>query len=360
MKFSQVFFLFIILFCSCQEKSNESYISKVKVVEMESTIKILNRIDSLITEEDVKDFLVSQDSIYLKEENIVFGFNTVYNFFHKKVCKVVYDNLEVKPYFKGDIDNNGYTDIGIMYYELKDRYELMGGQIFVIILGKPNNEFELIRPYSTYYFKDKTNCSSFELGCIEQLRFLGLTLKKENIPAIFHDYEPLDLHEEKSDNTIRKRDTLIFWKNNLIEYNPNPSKHKIQEIKVNFLGSSNDDICCNPHFDIRYTQDSIYYHGRMWIENSKKETKNNRQEFEELCEMLNYIIDFSKPEQDLRQSEDIETNYILEITYDDNKKIKVIDGQSCSCSFSSFGLDIFYDKILQTKFVRRVRHDFRP
>lgn len=211
-------------------------------------------------------------------------------------------------------------------------------------------------PYSTHYLKPKTNCSSFELGFMEQLSFSAFSFKKEKIPVIFHDYEPLRLYKKPQSNIKRKRDTLIFWKDKLIEYNPRPSKHKIHEIKASFLGRDSDDICCNPHFEVRYTQDSIFYQGNMWIELGKEEAKNNTQEYEAICEILNYIIDFEQPEQDFREDKDDEIQYIIEISYDDHKKLKIIDGPDCYCTFSSFGLNILYNTILDIKFISNRRY----
>ncbi len=355
MKLRVFFFLFTISIYSCQNKNKQSDISHTKIPEIKNTTKIPNKIDSLETESEVRDFMANLKAVYSKKEEIVFGFNTTYNLYHKEICKSIYDSTNTKSFFKGDFDQNGYTDIGIMYYELQHRYELNGGQIFLIILGKPNNEFEVRRPYSTWFFKQNTSCSTFELGHIEKLSFSGLTFKKEQIPVIFHDYEPLDIHEKKTADTKRQHDTLIFWKNNFVEYNSRPSKYKIHNINIDFLGSSNDDICCNPHFDIKYTKDSIFYEGRMWIKEGAERAENNIKEYEELCEILNYVVDFSESEQDLRQHKKVEINYIIEIIYDDNKKLRIIDGHSCYCLFSSFGMDMFYDTILQTKFLKEKR-----
>lgn len=71
---------------ACQNKHKKPNIFKAKATKIEDLIKLPNKIDSLKTEEAIRDFMVSLEGIYSKAENIRFGFNTVYHTYHKRAC----------------------------------------------------------------------------------------------------------------------------------------------------------------------------------------------------------------------------------------------------------------------------------
>jgi len=319
-----IFFLFINEFYFCQNR-------------------IYSKIDSLESEQQVQNFVrtsIKKDSAFAKFElRKIYDFNT-----HtvSDLIKKTADSLKInKNFYKGDFDNNGFTDLII----IGDDGSCSG--------MKPLENGE----YESY------SCD-FSVLCILDLgdRFLVKNLQQnhqdEVIPYISkinnRDYIKVFYEESNFDsfgfiNKISNK-ILSFKFDDFIEYNPNVKNHDVQRIIFETSG-------CFGTCPIFKLEISKFGNAKFIAESYNFSKKYSRKPEGTFITFLNFIslqelfgildyISFSDLKNDYAVHWTDDQTSTLTIIYDDGK-IKSIRDYGL---VGTYGLKLLYKKLFDLRF----------
>lgn len=266
-----------------------------------------NRIDSLITAEDVENFVNN------KKNKINHRLSLEDKLKYDWYCNVINDSLKPqKTWWKADFDLNGLTDL--------------------LITGNTYNGPE------TVYILDTGN--SFELknlsmgNLYEQCSF---AIPKNN-KITYYSIKILDRYGSLS-KLIKQE--LIYKNGSFIEENPNVQRHHILEIEFEKGGShwinSNTKIEIVSNRDITWTVTKDD-HSQVYS------SKLSKEKFKEIIDLLNYI-DFENLHDEYNVSYSDAGTIHLKVTYD-HLKVKIIRDYG---GMGTRGLRKLYDTILALK-----------
>jgi len=307
------YLIIFLVFISCQGPA-------VKLVAIHKT-----KIDSLVTEEQVKQFLVSTDAYY---ENFTVMKAGDYRDTHSDslFCKSIADSLKIdKSFYKADFDQNGYTDL------------LVSGNQYsfgvLVIMNHAKNKYT-----TTYLSGDAWRNSSFpKLDSIE------------GIPVIDYSFKtPRRYHDTTSCVSLTKT-TLIYRFGGFVEYNAAPVQHVISKVDYEAFGCWGTA----PVFKMTVAMSGK---GLLDAIDNNKDGKSlelkgkysgtiKSTQYEQLTELLNYINftnllnDYSIWVSDMPEG-------VLKITYDDGKTI-VIDDYGMQ---GTYGLQRVYGLLEELRF----------
>lgn len=267
----------------------------------------LNKIDSLLSTNDVKNFIKNENNKSNYELNIDDKID--YDWY----CNVIADSLKLKQNWgKADFDNNGLTDLLVTGNTTE-------GPRTIYILDKGN------------YFESKT-LSKGKL--YEQCSFS--TVKGNKI-----EYQSVKILDQYGSLSKLTKENLVYKYGDFIEENSNPKKHNILEIELEATGSywnrSSTKIKIVSNKDITWIIDED--------DNTKvSSSKLSNEEFKEIIDLLHYI-DFENLEEEYNVSYSDAGTTSLKITYD-NLKVKNISDYG---GMGTRGLTKLYDILLQLK-----------
>ncbi|ALR32076.1 hypothetical protein ATE47_16800 [Chryseobacterium sp. IHB B 17019] len=267
----------------------------------------LNKIDSLLSTNDVKNFIKNENNKSNYELNIDDKID--YDWY----CNVIADSLKLKQNWgKADFDNNGLTDLLVTGNTTE-------GPRTIYILDKGN------------YFESKT-LSKGKL--YEQCSFS--TVKGNKI-----EYQSVKILDQYGSLSKLTKENLVYKYGDFIEKNSNPKKHNILEIELEDTGSywnrSSTKIKIVSNKDITWIIDEDY--------NTKvSSSKLSNEEFKGIIDLLHYI-DFENLEEEYNVSYSDAGTTSLKITYD-SLKVKNISDYG---GMGTRGLTKLYDILLQLK-----------
>jgi hypothetical protein len=267
----------------------------------------LNKIDSLLSTNDVKNFIKNENNKSNYELNIDDKID--YDWY----CNVIADSLKLKQNWgKADFDNNGLTDLLVTGNTTE-------GPRTIYILDKGN------------YFESKT-LSKGKL--YEQCSFS--TVKGNKI-----EYQSVKILDRYGSLSKLTKENLVYKYGDFIEENSNPKRHNILEIELKATGSywnrSSTKIKIVSNKDITWIIDED--------DNTKvSSSKLSNEEFKEIIDLLHYI-DFENLEEEYNVSYSDAGTTSLKITYD-NLKVKNISDYG---GMGTRGLTKLYDILLQLK-----------
>jgi hypothetical protein len=213
-------FLIIILsvIFSCNEKNNK----RVGIIHK-------TKIDSILTEKDLVDFVRKKD-LSLKDFSFITPQLYKNKFYSTSRLKQKLDNMFPKYNFiKSDFDNNGYTDI-LLNGEIGSFYKV------IVLMSHGNNKYsttELTLPdFPTDFPVYPKLVYLNEIPIIELYTKGSYCLKQQN-------------------KIIKEK--LIYNRDSFVEYNESPQEYKISKIEFERTGCNG--IC--PVFSITLRADSM-------------------------------------------------------------------------------------------------------
>ncbi len=265
------------------------------------------KIDSLTSEKEVEIFIQTLNPRY-KEFSIinVRDYKTIYNknFSYTSLS----DSLGIfNSFYKADFDKNGYRDILVT-----SKYN--GFSIFLISsMGNGNFRTNIIERNSAFHkiifpkLISKNGNTLIECSWIKRDEFPSLNLNEIEI----------------------EKELLISKFNSIVEYNPNPFNHKIDNIY--FYTSKCFGNC--PSFELEITSDrraffnAISDNKRNINENEimgEFKTITDKKHFDKLIELLNYL-DYEKLKNNYSVNWTDDQRCELEIAYDNGKVKRISD-----------------------------------
>ncbi|MDQ1160124.1 hypothetical protein QE422_000492 [Chryseobacterium sp. SORGH_AS 447] len=266
-----------------------------------------NRIDSLITAEDVENFVNNE------KNKINYRLSLEDKLKYDWYCNVINDSLKPqKAWWKADFDLNGLTDLLIT----RNTYN---GPETVYILDT-GNSFEL---------------KNLSMGNLyEQCSFAI----PNNNKITYYSIKILDRYGNLS-KLIKQG--LIYKNGSFIEENPDVQRHHILEIEFEMGGShwinSNTKIEIVSNRDIAWTVTKDD-HSHVYS------SKLSKEKFKEIIDLLNYI-DFENLHDEYNVSYSDAGTTHLKVTYD-HLKVKTIRDYG---GMGTRGLRKLYDTILALK-----------
>lgn len=339
LKIIRYLFIFYI-FINCKEKIDETI--PFGNEDFIKTNCIISKIDSIKTNNEIEELVRSIDTTYSKF--LLKDFNKfLFRSKHDSLTLSLYEKLNFNHiYLKGDLDNNGYTDL--------------------LVIGDNCN---------CYTGKDKTSCSFTPLVIMNfngkyKIERINLTQHNKIIPTIeyYNNQAFLSIYrvaqvEYKKFEELKQILTYKFG--GFIEYNDNPKQNIIDKLK--FKTTSCFGTC--PVFELVLRKDSIstfrairynFSDCGFYDIKSKEEQLSEKDEgiffqkisinkFNEINDLLNYI-DFTDLKDYYNVWHTCDQTSELKIKYDKNK-FKAISDYGL---VGTFGLKLFYDKLFEFRF----------
>lgn len=295
----QIFFLVFILLQSCKPDNSHTK----------------NYIDTLETNKQVEDFIVTIDASYK-------GFKIIDTLpeIGYSICKHISDSLGVKYFTKADFDNNGLTDILVVgnFY----------GKSILCILDTGNYK---------YTIKNITRGNSMDCK-------IALVKQKDSLDMIEYYYRDYFRNYESVENPFDLYKKYLVYKfGDFIELNKKTSRHKIE--KIEFFTTSCYGTCPVYDLDIKSDKSAVFNAKRFNEINSREVTGVYKtiitdKEYFKIIELINYI-DFVNLENKYSVGGTDNQTSTLKITYD-NGKIKSIHDYGL---IGTFGLNRVYQLI---------------
>lgn len=191
-------------------------------------------------------------------------------------CSQVAQALKVKPWIKADIDQNGYADLLVHSRWKQSNY-------LVIVMSFANRQYQL-------KMLNEQGCSfgrlimSDQKKLIEYFHFGEAFQQKQWSDVVAINRK---LRQSSEYLPTRYRDTLIYYLNDFIEYNPQPVTHKIQSIyfkTISCLGHC-------PIFDMHITSDQVAIYNAVedHLRKGKFKTQLVTKDFRQIINLLNYL-----------------------------------------------------------------------
>lgn len=288
MKYFYLPIFFIIL--SCQQPVSKLTIHKSKI-------------DSLVTEDQVKQFLVATDPYY---ENFIVMKAGDYRDEHSDsvFCKKIADSLTIdKSFYKADFDQNGYTDLLLSGKQYE--FEVM------VIMNQGNNN------YTTTYL----NGAMWMESSFPKLDSI------DGIPVIDYSFKTPRRYRDTTSCVSLTKTRLIYRFGGFVEYNAVPAEHTISKVDYEAFG------CWGTSPVFKMTIDMTGKGLLEPIDNNKKgklELKGKytgtikSAQYKELTELVNYI-DFPNLLNEYSIWISDNPRGVLKITYDDGKTFLIDD-----------------------------------
>ena len=300
-----IIFLILILFQPCNAQTSIRQNIKENYIDSITSAK---QIESLITKINKRysDFKVNETLIYPGDYSNI-------------DCKKISDSLNVKPWQKGDFDNNGLTDILIIGNWQRHH--------IICILDKGDNNYE-IKSITRRSFQECT---------------FPIVMADTSIEYFYPSY----YERGNSDKPKLQNKNLIYKFGDFIESNSNPSNHKIE--KIEYSTTACYGTC--PIFSLTINPDRFtIWNATSFNEIHKKEIKGEfkttleEKQFNLIIHLLNYI-DFEKLNESYAVGWTDDQSCILKITYD-NGKSKIIRDYGL---IGTFGLDRLYQLLFELR-----------
>lgn len=310
-----IFFAFIF---SCSEKK-QSLLKPIKFTKIDS-LSGLNEIRGFIKEADSSliNFLCIAPNKYNPE------------YYSKSNWKNKLDSIFSQFSFpKGDFDNNGYTDL--------------------IITGEPYSySFKVMAIMN--FGKENYSVIPLTLSDINDYPIYPKLIYKNGIPVV--ELYSLYNFSDDVENDISKR-TLIYKYDRFIDYNEPSEDYQISQIE--FSSSACLGTC--PVFELIINENSkssfiakYYNFSKNKKINSKGEegyfeTMINKENYSEICEIINYLQVKNLSDFYVAQGTD-QPSCILRIHFNDGT-VKTIEDYG---KFGTNGLHFLYEKLSDLRF----------
>jgi hypothetical protein len=251
-----------------------------------------NKIDSLQTDIDVKNFILLIDSDL---SHSLFQLKPTNEILENIYCSDIAKKWDVKNWEKVDVTNDGLTDLVTTIY-------LRDGFYNYIFIDEGNNNFKKIVPGTSL----PGNCEFIKPIVVQNQSLLQ-----------WHHFKQIYNAQSSSPFKIDSNilvDTLIYKFGNLIEFNTNPAQYNISSIQFKVV-PCNDFQDCSPFSFVIDKNGLLKYRSRE--ENFT--AKINTEKFLQLTELLNYL-----------NIKRLDTNYQLFSTHMESccLKLKFSDGST--------------------------------
>lgn len=231
-----------------------------------NSVAYANRIDDLITDSDVNNFVKSENPDFAKDKFGRFQVQPTDSLLKNLKCNGILANWNIKNWEKVDVTNDGLTDLVFIAYW----YDY----ISYVFIDKGNNKFQLFR-FSKNSFE---NCELIKPIKIDTKNYLRLFRKTQQ--PDFESKIPFSYKE------VLITDTLVFKYNSFIELEV-PVNDIVKSIEMNASGCFGN---C-PVFNL-----TLYHTGKGDFEgiaftrtNGKSSKILSLNTFKELCDLANYI-----------------------------------------------------------------------
>ncbi len=274
-----------------------------------------NRIDKIDSIDQIYQLINSVDNNFSHFKiNETLKFNDIN-------CQKLSDSLKLKPYFKADFDNNGFTDL------------LVIGKLFehtiICIMSYPNNK-HLIKKLTRSHFQ---NCSFPVLA----------TIKSDTVTS-YIDYFFFDELTWKNKDSSRRIQTkkLIYKFQDFIEYNNSNNFYNIQKIQFSTMGCFGE--CPIFSLQIDSNRKAKYFAHQFNEPDGKFKGQIKSKDYIQIVELLNYI-DFPNLNDNYQVSWTDDQTSILKISYDNGKTKSIYDYGL----IGTYGLDRLYDLLFQLR-----------
>lgn len=325
-----VFVLLILLIGSC--KNEKAFISAKHVP---------SKIDSLITENEIQDYIRALDTnlrhFYLADYSRIITYNTPNN---DSITRIYAKQLGVnKSIYKTDFNNDGLTDLLLIggwdngepkknqFYQFNSQVLINRGK------GKPDT-YSIARDYN--------------------FAFVPQIVQTDSLPIlVLHHAQNFDTVYPPRHDTLQVK--LINKLGLFVEYNKNPiTHHEIEKIEFNA-----PLVEVSPSFQMILNKNReswfIAVHNNLDINEGTFKTEINDSDFKELSDLLNYM-DFRNLREDYGIYNTGPPNMALRITYDKGK-IKYIYINSGA---QTYGLNAIYRKMLELRFSQEWKRTKEP
>ena len=219
-------------------------------------------LDQISSTKEVEAFIVATNKTYEQDSKRI-SIKSTEQLSEELNCDGIFKSWDIKSWEKADLNNDGRTDLLV----LAEWY----GPHPLIILDQGNQNYE--------YFN--LNNNTFEYcELYKPFEYKGLTLIKAHVPI--NSRESLIPGEEKF-----RIDTLTFYDNYLVKYNPNPSENNISSIQLRT--SACFGLC--PEFELELLPDDmVKFNG---IANTPTKGKSSFKaaegSFNKISGLLNYM-----------------------------------------------------------------------
>ena len=272
--------------------------------QFDSTKKNHNKIDEITSSKEIEDLLK-----YLNPAFSTFHVNDSLKFLNVD-CKRLSDSLHCAPWFKADLDNNGYTDLVVI-----------GGwdnHAIFCILDSGNNKFTFNRLTRKIF----QNCT-FPV------------LKKINNTNVLLYYS---LNDPLQGNI--KVDTLIYKFGDFVDYNSSSKNNNIEKIEL----TSHECYGQCPQFKLVIDSNGEAEYNAIKFNRTYGDFEGTIDEknFDQLIQLLNYI-DFPNLRNKYAVSWKDDQNCTLTITYDNGKTKTIYDDGL----HGTFGLERVYQILFE-------------
>lgn len=311
MKYFSLIILFVLISC--------------KVPTSKSVVVHKTKIDSLVTEKEVEEFVFKNTLIknftVMKAGDYKNDFNDDSSF-----CKTTADSLDIdKSFYKADFDRNGYTDLLVSGKDY-------GFRVFVIMNYAKNK-------FVTEYFYDHPfgDCSFYKIDSIE------------NIPVINYYKIEREYNNYTTSKVNVNKKIITYHNGGFVEYNGMPKQHTISRIEY----QTSPCLGACPEFNLVMKNGKGFLNAEYYNTNEERsfELKGkysstiNPVQYKEITDLLNYI-DFPNLMDNYSVNAFDLPGCSLEITYD-NGETKLIndDGQ-----YGTYGLIRVYKLLAELRF----------
>lgn len=296
--------------------------------EFKKAQHIPSKIDSLNTEKEIESYIrLNKD---FEDFELKYEFKP--DWFVDSLCKIVSDSLKLKDsFYKGDFDNNGYTDL--LFTGLNYRY---------------NSKYYEVNALMNF---DKDSVRIVDLRLDEMEKIVFRSIKKDNRDLV-EIYAPDYTTEwiDKNKGTRNFKYQLTYVGTNFIEYNKTEQNYTIE--KIEYFKRTCGHRC--PIFDITIKNDlSTTFMARQYNFGGSNEpydpnriedlftTTLQKEKYEQIVNILNHM---NFTEITGGDQENL-FGFTLKITYN-NGKIKTIHDDSLNL-ISTYGkkaiMEYFYD-----------------
>lgn len=276
-----------------------------------------NKVDSLITDSDVNDFVKSENPQFVKDKFGKFQIQPTDSLLKNLACNGIFANWNIKNWEKVDVTNDRLTDLVFIAYW----YDY----ISYVFIDQGNNKFKLCR-FSKNSFENCELIKPIKIGTKNYLRLFRKTQQPDLTSKIPFSYKEVII-----------TDTLVFKYNSFVELEA-PGNDIVKSIKMNASGC--DGSC--PIFNLTlYPSGKGDFEGIGSIKTKGKSSKILSIDiFKELSDLANYI-NIKKLNDQYQVPWTDDQTATLTITFENGLKKTIRDyGMQ-----GTFGLSALYSKM---------------